>query len=106
MPQIVITNLFNKSLSINEQKSLLNGIQEHHVDWMHACGGKGRCTTCKAQIMEGEENISPLSRVEMNFREKGLLELNERLVCQCRLLGDATVRIPDENKFPHMKYSD
>ncbi len=107
MTQIIITNLFNKTLKIDPNYSnLLKGIHAHYIDWMHACGGKGKCTTCKAIVLEGMDNVSGLTDAEKLYRAKGLLAINERLTCQIKLEGDITVAIPDENKFPHMNYSD
>lgn len=107
MSQIIITNLFNKTLKIGSNyPNLLKGLQEHYIDWMHACGGKGRCTTCKAIIVEGMENLTHLTEAERAYKEKGLLHENERLICQTQMKGDLIVSIPEENKFPHIDYSD
>ncbi|MDX2130222.1 MAG: 2Fe-2S iron-sulfur cluster-binding protein [Chloroherpetonaceae bacterium] len=46
------------------------------------CGGIGRCTTCKVEILSGASAISRLSREEKEFRNRGLLLDNERLACQ------------------------
>jgi len=107
MAQIVITSMFNKTVEIDSgAKNLLIGLQDHFIDWMHACGGKGRCTTCKLIVCEGMENFSELTEVEMSYRDKGLLKDDERLACQAKLQGDVRVSIGAENKFPHLKYSD
>ena len=107
MPQIIITNLFNKTLKIDSKySSLLKALQAQHLDWMYACGGKGRCTTCKAIVIEGMKNLSQLSDAEKSYRQRGLLAQNERLVCQVKLKGALVVAIPEENKFPHLEYSD
>ena len=107
MSRITITNLFEKSLVIDPKyPNTLVGLQAHFVDWMHACGGKGRCTTCKAIIVSGMENITELSEAEKMYRQKGMLAGNERLVCQFKITGDVSVTIPSESKFPHIQYSD
>ncbi|MEQ9425443.1 MAG: 2Fe-2S iron-sulfur cluster-binding protein [Cyclobacteriaceae bacterium] len=107
MPQFVISNLFNKTLQVNGKFSnLLKEIHANQIDWMHACGGKGRCTTCKFVVEEGAENLSELTENEMRYQKVGQLKKNERLACQVMATGDARVSIPEEGKFPHMKYSD
>ena len=106
MPKIVIQNLNNKEIYLhNEDKSLLDIIHKNEVDWMHACGKKGRCTTCKAIIIQGEENISPISEAEDRYLKLKKLKNNERLCCQCTVSGDLIIKIPDESKFPHMNYT-
>lgn len=107
MPKIVIQNLFNREVIIhNEEKTILDTIHENDIDWMHACGKKGRCTTCKMIILQGEENLSPISAAEQKYFDMNKLESGERLSCQCKAWGDTLVKIPAESKFPHMKYSD
>ncbi|MBL6446541.1 (2Fe-2S)-binding protein [Fulvivirga sp. 29W222] len=108
MPKIVVKNLDNKIISSNEMSvSILKMLQDNFIDWMHACGGKGRCTTCKAIILEGEENLSPLTVHEKRFAEMNALKANERLTCQCIIeKGEIIIKVPETSKLPHMKYSD
>lgn len=117
MVKIVIENLGQKEIIVNEplsadvpagrvNRSVLRLIQEAGVDWMTDCGGKGRCTTCKAVIVSGAENLTPNSPAEMKYREMGLLHSNERLMCQVRAKGDLVLRVPDSSKLPHMKYTE
>jgi 2Fe-2S ferredoxin len=58
MSKLIIRNLANRSIPIIiPSKNLLKHIQDEYIDWMHACGGKGRCTTCRMQVLEGMENM-------------------------------------------------
>ena len=47
MPKITISNLGQKVVDFNiingSPLSLLALLQENDLDWMHACGGNGRC---------------------------------------------------------------
>ena len=107
MVKIVIDNLDGKELEVNEgNHSVLHHVQEHFIDWMHACGGKGRCTTCKLVIISGSENFAPLTSAEIRYLQAGELMAGERLACQARLTGNVVIRVPEEGKMPHMKYSD
>jgi len=106
MVKIVIENLAQKELSlINPHKSILALVQSNFIDWMHACGGKGRCTTCKMIVVKGMENLSAPTLAELNYRRLGQLSENERLACQASALGFCSVRVPDESKMPHMVYT-
>lgn len=106
MPKIVIQNLNNKHIfSENSSLSLLSILQENYIDWMHACGGKGRCTTCKAIVWSGLSGLGELTDAERKYVEMGRLEDNERLACQCRVAGDIEISVAEENKFPHIHYS-
>ena len=106
MARIVIRNLSEKSFEIQDfSKSLLRHVHDHAIDWMHACGGKGRCTTCKVIILEGIENLEPKTQAELKYESQGLLSGNERLACQVIVGGTIQIEVPDEGKLPHVKYS-
>lgn len=106
MPQITIDNLNNKIISFLKSDRVLTLIQRDLVDWMHACGGKGRCTTCKMIVLSGMEALTPHSPFEKKCRDRGLLKQEERLACQCSISGDLIIKVPEECKLPHMNYSD
>ena len=108
MVQLRIQNLGNRAIeSENTERKVIELIHENGIDWMHACGKKGRCTTCKMSIVEGQENLSSETAQELHFRELQRLLPNERLACQAHLLhGILTIRVPDSSKFPHLTYSE
>ncbi len=106
MNTIIIENLQSKAIHCNTKtKKLLEILQENQIDWMQACGGKGRCTTCKAIIHEGFENFSPLSPFEERCRENNAIKENERLSCQAEVTGDVIISVPEQYKLPHLTYS-
>ena len=107
MVKIVIENLAKKELLVNDlSQSVLQQVHSHFVDWMHACGGKGRCTTCKMIVLAGSENLTSPTEAETKYKQQGELTGSERLACQTRISGDILIRIPEEYKFPHVKYSE
>jgi len=107
MPRIIVKNLSDKIVQVtDEHTSILDTMQNNQVDWMHACGGKGRCTTCKLIVLEGEQNITPLSDFEIKVKKLGALKDGERLACQCRATGNLKIKVPESSKLPHMQYSD
>lgn len=106
MPEIQINNLYKRKITSKSlEKTALALIHENLIDWMHACGKKGRCTTCKMIVLEGENHLAELTAPEIKYREQGRLAPNERLSCQAVVLGDITIEVADKNKFPHMDYS-
>jgi len=106
MVKIVIENLGKKEVPVDDvSMPVLGQIHSHFIDWMHACGGKGRCTSCKMIVISGMENISPLSPAEKKYRHLGALNMSERLTCQTRISGDIVIRVPEEYKLPHVQYS-
>ena len=93
MVRIRVQHLEDRVLvSENTDRKVIEIIHENGIDWMHACGKKGRCTTCKIRILAGQENLSPETEQELLFRSQQRLLEQERLACQARLLrGSLTI---------------
>ena len=107
MASIMIENLFKKTLQVTDlSKTLLQHLHDHHIDWMHSCGGKGRCTTCKVIIKEGLDQLSTATDAEEKYRKEGALNGCDRLACQTKITGDIVVAVPSEYRLPHMRYSE
>ena len=106
MPKISITSLKKEIFCTHGTQTVLSSIQENAIDWMHACGAKGRCTTCSMVVINGYENLSPQTKNERFYIDRAMIEPNVRLACQCTLLGDITISVPESGRLPHMKYFD
>ena len=105
MALLTIENLPGAALSVPAGSTLLAALQAAGHDWMHACGAKGRCTTCRLQMRAGLENLSPPTAAELRYQAAGRLLPTERLTCQAQLpAGDATGRVPEATKLPHIHY--
>lgn len=107
MVKIVIENLGQKEVLVSRAgQTALRHFHADGVDWMHACGGKGRCTTCRMVVVRGAEELGPITDAEQKYRKEGLLLNNERLACQAQVSSDLVVRVPDDSKLPHLNYTD
>ena len=105
MAEITIANLRGLKVKVNNNSaSILKNVQENYIDWMHACGGKGKCTTCRAEILSGMESLSEPNLYEQKMASR--LLPNERLACQALVFGDVTVKIPKNCQFPHLVYEE
>ena len=105
MAELTVQNLAELVVNVAQGQTVLAGLQRAGVDWMHACGAKGRCTSCRMIVLAGAENIAPDTAPETRFRNNGRLRPNERLTCQAQLTGPVTCRVPQQTKLPHMTYS-
>lgn len=104
MPTLTVQNL-PATVSVPSGSTLLAALQTAGYDWMHACGAKGRCTTCRIILVSGADALTPPTAAELRYRATNRLQENERLTCQTRLLeGAVTGRVPEATKLPHMQY--
>lgn len=55
------------------------------------CGGKGRCSTCRVQIIDGEDNVPPCDAQEERTLSRIKAGTGVRLACQLRPTGPVTV---------------
>jgi ferredoxin, 2Fe-2S len=102
---VTIENLDTKPLEAKRGEKLLDVILRHGIDYMHACGGKGRCTTCKAKITFFEDELPADTEVELKYREAGRLKIHERLSCQLTIFTSLSLIVPKETQLPHLNYT-
>ena len=105
MPRIIIDNIASKAIECEDKSKKLLQILLEHTDWMHACGGRGRCTTCKVIVKEGLDHFDSITEAEQRFINLNKLQPNERLACQVTISDDVVVAVADENKLPHLNYT-
>jgi ferredoxin, 2Fe-2S len=106
MPNIVIANLQSKSIHCEGKRERLLDILLSKTDYMHACGGKGKCTTCKARIISGADQMTPKTLPEEQYMKLNKLREDERLTCQVQVLGSIELEVPKETQLPHLTYSE
>ncbi|MDE1993739.1 MAG: adenylate/guanylate cyclase domain-containing protein, partial [Rhizobiaceae bacterium] len=68
------------------EASRLGGIPHYSV-----CGGKGQCSTCRVQIIEGMSNLPPPDGIEQKTLNRIGATPDVRLACQLRPTGDVSV---------------
>jgi len=106
MPTITIENLNNKSITYDDtNQTILGVLHENNIDWMHACGAKGRCTTCKMIVHKGLTEMNKETHFEKQYRSIGQLKPNERLTCQSLATKNIVISVPESSKMPHINYS-
>jgi len=88
----VVLRYGERTLETRSGRRLLDVLLENHVDHRHVCGGNGFCTSCRVEVLQGKEHLSPVSALERERlgREAGRL----RLACQTHVHGPVHVRAP------------
>jgi len=89
--------------------SVLEAARKLGVDLDSVCGGRGICSRCQVEVIEGEfakhaiyssrDHATPWNAVEQRYVDKrGPLKPGRRLGCQARLCGDLVVDVPPESQ--------
>ncbi|MEP0265498.1 adenylate/guanylate cyclase domain-containing protein [Dokdonia sp.] len=87
-------HLFKEKQEIHcaEDNTILKATLAAHINHAHACGGQGKCSTCRVSIMEGIENCYPKNELELLIATKLNFPEEIRLACQTKLKGDVLIR--------------
>lgn len=88
MPRVTFQDE-GKAAEFPQGKTLLSCAIEMGVRVSHVCGGDGACGTCRVEVLEGWDNLTPPTPDE-TYKE---LEKPHRLSCQSKLTGDVVVKV-------------
>ncbi len=88
---ILIRYLDGPEVSVVKGTSLLEASLQANIPHAHVCGGRGRCSTCRVQIVEGLEHLPPADSDEVALLEKLKTGLSVRLACRTRPLSNCTI---------------
>jgi ferredoxin len=78
-----------KSAEFPAGKTVLQCALDLDVRLSHVCGGDGACGTCRIEVIDGWENLTPPTPDE-TYKE---IEPPYRLSCQAKLAGDVIVNV-------------
>lgn len=96
------TNKDDQSFELNESELLFDGLDRQGLTLPHGCLA-GSCGSCRVEVHEGSENISPASAIEKNTIEALITEYNQkygedhakgktiRLSCRSKVNGDISI---------------
>ncbi len=82
----------HKSLEIKSKTTILKATLKAGIAHQHACGGRGKCTTCRVRILEGLENCKPRTPRENRIASLMHFSENTRLACQTIVTDDVKIR--------------
>lgn len=57
----------------------------------HVCSGRGRCGTCRVQVEQGAQSLSPVNDLEETTLARVHAPAGARLACQARVFGSGVV---------------
>ena len=82
----------DKTIDIAKDESILIASLRNNNSHLSACGGTGKCSTCRVEILEGLENCMPRNDQEQILANKLSFPSNIRLGCQTKLKGNISFR--------------
>ena len=93
MPKVTITT-DNKTIDVPQNYAMIDMCEDHDTSILFGCRD-GACGACMIRVLEGAEHLSPMKDDERDFLETMAAEPNERLACQCKVLGDVKVEVSE-----------
>ncbi len=92
MAKLVKLSPIDCETSVKTNDNLLSALLKNELNVLKECNGRGMCATCHVYIKEGMESLSPMNRREQRTLEViTTCQLNSRLACQARVLGEGVV---------------
>jgi adenylate cyclase len=88
MEKFTIELLGDSSFPISKDQTILQASLEAGVPHFHACGGKGKCSTCRILVKAGNENLTELTQREADIHKRIPFPPNVRLACQTYVKGE------------------
>jgi ferredoxin len=87
-PDAVPIRLCGERLEARAGGTLLASAVKNGVRMMHACGAQTLCATCRVKVIDGADNLTPMSGKEkLSLRYHLSMSPRVRLACQARVLG-------------------
>lgn len=80
-----------RRITVGKDQTVLDASLQAGIPHFHACGGKGKCTTCRIMVLEGEENLTRPNKKESKLRTSIKMTSSIRLACQTKVLREPVV---------------
>ena len=90
---ITINDDPDKAIVTPSGNTLLNTLAMHQIFIPSACGGKGTCGVCKAEVLEGGGALLP---TETSHISRGEARHGVRLACQVKVKQDMKIEVEPE----------
>jgi len=80
------------NIDISDNETILTASLRNSIPHLNACGGIGKCSTCRISIVSGIENCLSPNEIEKLLADKIGLPSDIRLACQTKVTGDVKLR--------------
>ena len=93
MHKITITT-DDKTIEVRDQYPMIDMSEEHDTSIVFGCRD-GACGACMIKVIDGAENLTSMGEDEKDFLATMAAEPEERLACQCKVLGDVKIEVSE-----------
>ena len=93
MPKVTITT-DDLTIDVADNYPMIDMCEDHETSILFGCRD-GACGACMIRVKEGMGNLSKMEDDEKDFLETMAAEEDERLACQCKVLGDVVVEVSE-----------
>lgn len=93
MPNLTIKT-DKKIISVDSNAAIIDVCENEDTSILFGCRD-GACGACLIRVLENPQNLSQMDEQERDFLETMAARENERLACQCRVVGDVTIEVAD-----------
>jgi ferredoxin len=83
-----------KNITVENGASIIDVCETEETSILFGCRD-GACGACMIRVVEHPENLSQMEEHERDFLETMAAREDERLACQCKVLGDVTVEVSE-----------
>ncbi|NRB34457.1 MAG: adenylate/guanylate cyclase domain-containing protein [Rhodobacteraceae bacterium] len=91
--QFLVRYTGGRSIRANKGASILDVSRDHGVPHAAVCGGRGRCSTCRVQVVAADGALSPPDAEEQAVLARVKAGPGVRLACQLRPQADVNVTL-------------
>jgi ferredoxin len=93
MPTLTIKT-DKKNIDVEAGAAIIDVCENHDTSILFGCRD-GACGACMVRVVENPQHLSSMEEHERDFLETMAARDDERLACQCKVLGDVTIEVSE-----------
>ncbi len=83
-----------KNINVELGASIIDVCENEETSILFGCRD-GACGACMIRVVENPNHLSKMEELEKDFLETMAAREDERLACQCKVLGDVTIEVSE-----------
>ena len=93
MPKLTIKT-DEKTIEVPENAKIIDICENEDTSILFGCRD-GACGACMVRVLKNPQNLSKMEEHERDFLETMAATDDERLACQCKVLGDVEIEVSE-----------